>query len=95
MSEDATIPPATQPGDDRELSCEESLALVYEYLDGELGADQNDRVRAHLEKCRKCYPYFNFERLFLDYLHEVGGRGRARPELERRVRRLLREEDGR
>jgi mycothiol system anti-sigma-R factor len=73
----------------RELNCEESLARVYEYLDGELDASQNDAVRRHLEKCRRCYPYFDFERMFLDYVHEVGAGEEARPGLLERVRGLL------
>ncbi|MFO7587131.1 MAG: zf-HC2 domain-containing protein [Gemmatimonadota bacterium] len=79
------------PLDPGEATCEESLALVYEFLDGELEPDRTERVRRHLEKCRRCYPYFDFERLFLDFLHERGGAGRAGPELERRVRALLEE----
>jgi hypothetical protein len=87
----------------RELNCQESLARVYEYLDGELeslarvyeyldgelDASQNDAVRRHLEKCRRCYPYFDFERMFLDYVHEVGAGEEARPGLLERVRGLL------
>ncbi len=73
-----------------ELSCEESLALVYEYLDGELPADWSDAVRGHVEKCRQCYPYFDFERMFLDFVHETGSSAtRASPELERRIRELI------
>jgi len=78
-----------------ELSCEESLALVYEYLDGELPPDWNDAVRRHVEKCRLCYPYFDFERMFLDYVHEAGeGVARPNPELERRIRDLIGGADG-
>jgi hypothetical protein len=78
-----------------ELSCEESLALVYEYLDGELPADWNDAVRRHVEKCRLCYPYFDFERMFLDYVHEAGERAAGtNPQLERRIRDLIAGEEG-
>lgn len=76
-----------------ELSCEESLALVYEFLDGELSADWNEAVRRHLQKCRRCYPCFDFERMFLDYLHEAGNEARANPGLERRIRALVEEEE--
>ncbi len=80
--------------DGRELTCEESLAAVYENLDGELDPGSQEDVRRHLEECRNCYPYFNFERLFLDYVHQVGRAGRSNTELERRVRSLLEEESG-
>ena len=77
-----------------ELSCEESLALVYEFLDGELAPARNEAVRRHLQKCRRCYPYFDFERLFLDYLHEAGNQPRANPELVSRIRALIGAEPG-
>jgi len=77
-----------------ELSCEESLALVYEFLDGELSPAWNEAVRRHVQKCRHCYPYFDFERLFLDYLHEAGKQPRANPELARRIRALIAGEQG-
>lgn len=79
---------APPPGPD-EASCEESLALVYEFLDGELDAESGERVRRHLETCRRCWPYFDFERHFLDTLREAGGTGAASPDLARRVRALL------
>lgn len=94
MSHDVKPPPSGAPGQGRQLTCEECLAIVYEYLDGELDAGSHGQVRQHLEKCRKCYPYFNFERLFLDYVHQVGKAGRGSADLERRVRALLEEEPG-
>jgi anti-sigma factor (TIGR02949 family) len=76
-----------------ELSCEESLALVYEYLDGELASDWSEAVRDHLRKCKRCYPHFDFERMFLDYIHEAGSEAASNPELEDRVRALIASED--
>lgn len=90
MTDDAAVSPGDELPHERDLTCEESLAVVYEYLDGELGPERHELVRRHLEKCRECYPYFNFERLFLDYLHEVGGSEASKPGLELRVRELLR-----
>ncbi|MDP2483597.1 MAG: zf-HC2 domain-containing protein [Candidatus Palauibacterales bacterium] len=87
-----------QPGqgrsERRELTCEEALARVYEYLDGELGAGEHEAVRRHLEKCRNCYPHFDFERMFLDYVHELGAVEESKPGLEGRVRELLAAETG-
>ncbi len=90
---DQERPEGLGPGEaPEELSCEESLALVYEFLDGELAAERNEAVRRHVQKCRRCYPHFDFERLFLDYLHEAGGAGVANPDLERRIRELIAED---
>jgi mycothiol system anti-sigma-R factor len=89
MSECGNHPPdGNRPGE-RELNCEESLARVYEYLDGELDAGEHEAVRRHLEKCRKCYPNFDFERLFLDYVHELGAQEESKPGLADRVRQML------
>lgn len=89
MSGSGTHPPDGSRSGQRELNCEESLARVYEYLDGELDTGEHDAVRRHLEKCRKCYPHFDFERLFLDYVHELGAGEESRPGLMDRVREML------
>lgn len=94
MTENGATPPCGSESEGRELTCEESLARVYEYLDGELDATEHDAVHRHVEKCRKCYPHFDFERMFLDYVHEVGAGEQPNPELERRVRELLAREAG-
>lgn len=81
--------PNGNAGEAVDLDCEEALARVYEYLDGELDAAGHDAVRRHIETCRRCYPYFDFERLFLDYIHELGAGEERRPGLEEKVRVLL------
>ena len=89
MIDHGATPPCGGESDQRELNCEESLARVYEYLDGELDAAEHEAVHRHLEKCRNCYPHFDFERLFLDYIHQVGAVETSRAGLENRVRELL------
>ena len=75
------------------IGCEEALRKVYEYLDGELDAEWGERVRAHVEICRECYPHFNFERVFLDHVRSRTIEPEHREELGRRVRRVLAELD--
>ena len=89
MSEHGSWSPDESRSSEPELSCEEALARVYEFLDGELDASQHDGVRRHLQKCRRCYPYFDFERLFLDYIHELGAAEESRPGLDERIREVL------
>ena len=72
-----------------ELSCEEAALRVFEYLDGELAPEDNEKVRRHVEMCRRCYPYFNFERAFLEYVQERGMKPARSLELEGRLHRLL------
>lgn len=74
------------------ISCQEAVERVYEYLDGELDSDWEDRVREHIEICRRCYPYFNFERIFLDHIRSKGRREEYSEALEKRVLAVLREE---
>lgn len=74
-----------------ELSCEEAARHVFEYLDGELPPDYRERVHGHVEMCRRCHPYFNFERAFLDYVHDRGIRPARSAELEDKLKRLLEE----
>ncbi len=75
------------------ISCEEAMSRVYEFLDGELDPEWTEKVRAHVEICRRCYPYFNFERVFLDHIRSRGHRAEKSEELERRIREALNEID--
>ena len=69
--------------------CEEALEKLYDFLDGELPEATQGEVAEHLERCRCCYPQFNFERLFLDRLAAAGEAPEACPELAERIRALL------
>lgn len=75
------------------IECEEAVRQVYEFLDGELDAHTTHRIRRHLEICRRCYPYFNFERIFLDHIRSAGIEEEHSEELERKVLDLLRDLD--
>lgn len=72
------------------IECEEAVRRVYEFLDGELDTATTDRIRRHLQMCRRCYPYFDFERIFLDHIRSRGLGARRSLELEEKVRRLIR-----
>ena len=71
------------------ISCEEAMERVYEYLDGELDPDWTEKVRHHVEICRKCYPYFNFERVFLDHVRSRRLHPEHSERLEERIRDAL------
>jgi anti-sigma factor (TIGR02949 family) len=75
---------------DREMiSCEQAVERVYEFLDGELDAETMEQVREHIEVCKRCYPYFNFERIFLDHIRSKGLRSERSERLEARIRDAL------
>jgi len=42
-------------------SCDDSVARIYQYLDGEIGWFRRTRIRYHLRKCRDCTGAFSFE----------------------------------
>lgn len=71
------------------ISCQDAVDRVYEYLDGELDADWNGRIREHLEACKRCYPYFDFERIFLDHVRSKGLKAEHSERLERKIRVML------
>lgn len=73
------------------ISCEEAVEKVYEYLDGELDAEMMERIREHIQVCKRCYPYFNFERIFLDHIRSKGLRSERSEQLETRIRDMLRD----
>ena len=71
------------------MNCESALELLFDFLDGELEDATNEEVAQHLAVCQNCYPYFNFQRLFLDRLAASGESQTELPELARRIRELL------
>lgn len=96
-------PAARQPPYDRpppgcedvdEIPCEEAAKRLYEYLDGELDGAESDEVRCHVEQCERCYPMYDWERMFLDVLRERGDRPETSERLRERVTRLLDREMG-
>ena len=41
--------------------CEESLHLVYHYLDGELTEEKRVLIQQHIDDCPPCFEAFDFE----------------------------------
>jgi len=72
--------------------CAAALEKLYDFLDGELPDASNREIAGHLERCRACWPQFNFERVFLDRLAAVGECPDPCPELANRIRALLDEQ---
>ncbi|MEJ7811249.1 MAG: zf-HC2 domain-containing protein [Gemmatimonadaceae bacterium] len=69
--------------------CDEVVARVYDFLDGELPGAEDLWVRDHLVECGPCLRRFEHERRFL---RRVAGPSHTQPasdELRRRIRRDL------
>lgn len=58
-----------------ELSCQQALALVAEYLDKELGPTERLMVDRHIETCRHCFGRFEFEQRLKDRLATLRSSG--------------------
>lgn len=44
-----------------EGDCNDSLAELYTFLDGELTDDKRDEIRQHLDDCSPCLERFDFQ----------------------------------
>lgn len=76
-----------------EISCEEAVQRVYEFLDGELTDEKTREVRCHVEKCKRCYPMYNWERMFLEFVQGRASREESNPALREQVEELLDREE--
>jgi anti-sigma factor (TIGR02949 family) len=76
----------TPPGDDaHSWTCADVIERLYEFLDGELTPDVDERIRVHLAVCRQCFPHFEHERVFLRFLEKRSQIEKAPPALRRRI----------
>ena len=41
--------------------CSEALLRVYEYLDGEMSADDVEKIRTHLDECAACLKQYHLD----------------------------------
>lgn len=85
------LPPST--GDLSSMPCNEVLERIYEFLDGELTPEVEQRIRQHLAVCRKCYPHFRHEEVFLRFLERRAMLLKAPPALRRRIMQMLVDEE--
>jgi mycothiol system anti-sigma-R factor len=88
------MPPCPSDGPSSSLSCAEVIERIYEFLDGELTAAVEVRIRAHLAACRRCYPQFQHERVFLRFLEKRAQIEKAPPALRRRILQKIMTEEG-
>lgn len=78
-------------GSQSTLSCQDAMVRLWAYIDGELEPGSQQEMRRHLELCENCFPQYDFQRAYLEFLHRHA-RGDAPRELRRRVFRRLLEE---
>lgn len=74
-----------------DISCSAALDQLWELIDNELCADDASRVREHIERCKRCYPQYDFDRAYRQML-AMQCRETAPPGLRRRIFMRLLEE---
>ncbi len=70
-------------------SCDEALAAIYDFLDGELDDLSGDRIKAHFEVCGKCYPRLRLEESFRSALQRAYAGEAPPPGLRARLLEVL------
>lgn len=68
------------------MNCREALALMYEYLDGELTPDRLKKIKAHLSACEHCFSKFEFEEMLQ---HSISDKGQIEVDAEPLKRKVL------
>jgi len=77
------------------IRCEEAMARLWEFLDGELEDVEEEAVRKHLEVCNRCYPKYDFQRAYFEYMQRTSPRGEGSVDVRRELfQKLLEQEAG-
>ena len=71
-----------------QLDCEEAVAKLLEYLDGELDETGRRGMESHLETCRECFNRAEFERRLRERVAQTASVP-APESFRRRVRDLI------
>jgi len=56
----------------KELSCEDVLSKLYDYLDSEVDGPTEEDINHHLHNCRECFSRAEFEKMLRKKVSEVG-----------------------
>jgi mycothiol system anti-sigma-R factor len=70
------------------MRCEEVIARLFAYLDGEIGPETRAEIDRHLQSCRGCYSRAEFEKTLQAKLRQAGGE-KAPAALKLRLQSLL------
>jgi anti-sigma factor (TIGR02949 family) len=70
------------------IRCEEVIAHLLTYLDGEIDAEKRAQIDRHLAECRGCFSRAEFEKLLRERVGQLGNE-KAPPRLQRRIKALI------
>ena len=74
--------------------CQEAIATLYNFLDGELTPERREQIQHHLDDCSPCFEAFGFE-AELKAVIARNCRDEVPESLRQRVAEALRAEDAR
>ncbi len=80
--------------DDAMISCEDALAAVHEFIDGELSESSSTRVQQHFDVCQRCYPHLRLEGAFREAVQRATEDHGTPPELKTKLLQALAEAEG-
>jgi len=69
------------------IDCEQALARIFEFIDHELDAAEQEAMQEHLHTCKSCFSRAEFERRLKQKL--TGLRDEAEPAAKSRIERLI------
>ena len=75
------------------MRCEDALARLMEFIDGELPLEQEAAVKKHLDICTRCYPRYDFQRAYREFTRRLRDRDHAPTMLRRRLFRMILEQE--
>jgi mycothiol system anti-sigma-R factor len=70
------------------IRCEEVVAHLLQYLDGEIDAAKRVQIDWHLQECRGCYSRAEFEKALRAKIEQLGEK-KAPATLQRRISSLI------
>lgn len=54
--------------DAERIPCDRVITRLWEYVDGELPEERAAEVREHLDVCARCFPQYDFQRAYREFL---------------------------
>ena len=70
------------------IRCEEVIAHLLQYLDGEIDAAKRVQIDRHLQECRGCYSRAEFEKALRERIAQLGDVA-SPAALRQRIRSLI------
>jgi anti-sigma factor (TIGR02949 family) len=71
-----------------QITCEEVIEQLFEFLDRELESELGHRIDHHLERCRDCYTRAEFEKRLRSKVNEAT-EAKAPERLRSRLRQVI------